>query len=165
MAGIPDFLAMNVTKAPFDKKEVRQAIAWAIDRKAIQDIAYFGSGEVGVQEVASGSPWYDGVDPYAAGPDLAQGQATARRRRLPERPDDPLPRPAAVSGAAEDRRDRRRAAQADRHHDADRAGRRLRLVRPVLQGRLRDHSAYQERTIDPDNFYSLVVKTGGPSTR
>jgi peptide/nickel transport system substrate-binding protein len=23
-------------------------------------------------------------------------------------------------------------------------------------------SAYQERTIDPDNFYSLVLKTGGP---
>jgi peptide/nickel transport system substrate-binding protein len=23
-------------------------------------------------------------------------------------------------------------------------------------------SAYQERTIDPDNFYSLVIKSGGP---
>ena len=23
-------------------------------------------------------------------------------------------------------------------------------------------SAYQERSIDPDNFYSLVIKTGGP---
>jgi hypothetical protein len=26
-------------------------------------------------------------------------------------------------------------------------------------------SAYQERTIDPDNFYSLVIKSGGPIKR
>lgn len=29
-------------------------------------------------------------------------------------------------------------------------------------GKYQITSAYQERTIDPDNFYSLVIKSGGP---
>ena len=31
-----------------------------------------------------------------------------------------------------------------------------------VAGKFQITSAYQERTIDPDNFYSLVIKSGGP---
>jgi peptide/nickel transport system substrate-binding protein len=31
-----------------------------------------------------------------------------------------------------------------------------------VKGNYQITSAYQERTIDPDNFYSLVLKSGGP---
>lgn len=37
------FLAMNVKRPPLDKKEVRQAFAWAIDREAIAKVAYLGT--------------------------------------------------------------------------------------------------------------------------
>lgn len=33
-----------------------------------------------------------------------------------------------------------------------------------VSGNFQINSAYQERTIDPDNFYSLVLKSGGPIT-
>jgi dipeptide transport system substrate-binding protein len=39
------FWAFNVQKAPFDKKEVRQALAMAIDRDAIIKDVYLGAGE------------------------------------------------------------------------------------------------------------------------
>jgi dipeptide transport system substrate-binding protein len=39
------YLAMNVTKPPFDKKEVRQAINMAIDRDAILKEVYQGAGQ------------------------------------------------------------------------------------------------------------------------
>jgi dipeptide transport system substrate-binding protein len=39
------YLSMNVTKPPFDKKEVRQAIAMAIDRDSILKEVYQGAGQ------------------------------------------------------------------------------------------------------------------------
>jgi peptide/nickel transport system substrate-binding protein len=74
VAGIPDFLAMNTKKAPFDNKALRQAIALAVDKAEIRTVAYFGAGENGGEEVPSGSPWYDGADPYTK-PDLAAAKA------------------------------------------------------------------------------------------
>lgn len=69
-AGIPDFIAFNCSKAPFNNKALRQAIAAAVDRDEIINIAYFGAGEKGYMEVPSGSPWYGGEPPYTKGPDL-----------------------------------------------------------------------------------------------
>lgn len=57
-AGIPDFLAFNTSKAPFNNKALRQAIAAAVDRSEILAVAYFGAGEAGYMEVPSGSTWY-----------------------------------------------------------------------------------------------------------
>lgn len=37
-----DFINFHITKAPFNKKEVRQAIAWAVDRQEIVDMIYYG---------------------------------------------------------------------------------------------------------------------------
>ena len=48
LAGIPDFLAMNTKKAPFDNVAVRQAVALGIDREQIRAAAYFGAGENGL---------------------------------------------------------------------------------------------------------------------
>ncbi|MBP2707744.1 hypothetical protein JOL79_28570 [Microbispora sp. RL4-1S] len=161
VAGIPDFLAMNVAKAPFDKKEVRQAIAWAIDRKVIRQIAYFGSGEVGVEEVPSGSPWFDGVDPYASGPDLAKAKQllaaagyadglTIRYLGLPQYP-ELLKTGEVVADQLKQIGITMQIEQVDVSVWFDR----------YSKGDYEITSAYQERTIDPDNFYSLVVKTGG----
>ena len=74
-AASPDFIAFNNGQPPFDNKALRQAVAWAMDRKAIKDIAYFGTGEVGVEEVPSASIFFDGTDNYAKAPDLAMAKA------------------------------------------------------------------------------------------
>ena len=60
-AGIPDYIAMNTTQPPFDNKLVRQAVYAALDRDAIRQVAYFGAGESGIEEVPTGSSWYDGT--------------------------------------------------------------------------------------------------------
>jgi peptide/nickel transport system substrate-binding protein len=39
-----DFLYFNLRKPPFDNLKVRQAIAWAIDRKALTDTVLYGHG-------------------------------------------------------------------------------------------------------------------------
>ncbi|KHK96697.1 hypothetical protein LK09_14135 [Microbacterium mangrovi] len=41
-----DGIVFNVTKAPFDDVKVRQAVAWALDRKAIVDTVYGGAAKV-----------------------------------------------------------------------------------------------------------------------
>lgn len=39
-----DYIGINTAKKPFDDPRVRQAMAWAVDRKAIVDVALFGEG-------------------------------------------------------------------------------------------------------------------------
>src|SRR4051794_26320018 len=70
LAGIPDFLSMNVKKPPFNNKALRQAVAWALDKNEIRAVAYFGAGENGSEEVPSASIWHDDADPYRGGPNL-----------------------------------------------------------------------------------------------
>ena len=41
----------------------------------IRDVAYFGAGEIGSEEVPTGSPWFDGADVYAGGPDVEKAKA------------------------------------------------------------------------------------------
>lgn len=160
-AGIPDFLAMNVNQAPFDQIEVRQAVAWALDRTVIRDIAYFGAGEVGIQEVPSGSTWFDGTDAYAGGPDIDKAkellaaagitdEITVQYLGLPQYPE--------LLKTGEVVREQLKAIginmeieQVDVSVWFDR----------YSSGDYQITSAYQERSVDPDNFYSIVVKTGG----
>lgn len=160
-AGIPDYLAMNVNRAPFDIKEVRQAVAWALDRSVIRDIAYFGAGEVGAQEVPTGSTWYDGTDLYADGPDIDKAkellasagitdEITVQYLGLPQYPE--------LLKTGEVVREQLKAIginmeieQVDVSVWFDR----------FSSGDYQITSAYQERSVDPDNFYSIVVKTGG----
>jgi peptide/nickel transport system substrate-binding protein len=48
---LPEVLLMNITVPPFDKLQVRQAIAYAVDRQQLIDLAYPGYG----------TPWYSPV--------------------------------------------------------------------------------------------------------
>jgi len=73
--GIPDEIRFQTAKPPFNNKALRQAVAWAIDRKAVRDVAYFGTGQLGAEEFGSGSPWSDGVDPYPGSPDVNKAKA------------------------------------------------------------------------------------------
>jgi peptide/nickel transport system substrate-binding protein len=74
VAGLPDYIAMNCTKAPFDNVKLRQAVAWATDRKAILQLAYSGVGEVANEEVATGNAWHSGSTTYNAAPDLEKAK-------------------------------------------------------------------------------------------
>jgi len=160
-AGIPDFLALNTAKAPFDDPNVRAAIALAVDKTQIRDIAYFGAGEVGSMEVPSGSPWFGGDDPYAAGPDVEAARAklaeagvtgtlTINYLGLPQYPE--------LLKTGEVVREQLKAVGVDL------------VIEPVdvsvwfdrfVSGDYEMTSAYQERTLDPDNFYALVLRSGG----
>jgi peptide/nickel transport system substrate-binding protein len=73
-AGLPDYIAFNMTKPPFDNAKLRQAVAWATDRKAILQLAYSGVGEVANEEVASGNAWSSGSTAYDAAPDLEKAK-------------------------------------------------------------------------------------------
>ncbi len=66
------YIGMNNTFAPFDKKEVRQAIAMGIDRKRIVDTFYPAGSEVAdfftpcaIPNGCAGDKWY-GFDPVKA---------------------------------------------------------------------------------------------------
>lgn len=161
IAGIPDFLALNTTKPPFDNAAVRAAVALAVDKTQIRDIAYFGAGEVGSMEVPSGSPWFGGDDPYAAGPDIEAAKAklaeagvttplTINYLGLPQYPE--------LLKTGEVVREQLKQIGIDLQ------------IEPVdvsvwfdrfVKGDYEMTSAYQERTIDPDNFYALVLRSGG----
>ena len=69
-AGLPDFLVMNSSQPPFDNVKLRQAIAWATDRKAILQLAYSSVGEVATEEVATGSAWHSGSTAFETAPDI-----------------------------------------------------------------------------------------------
>jgi peptide/nickel transport system substrate-binding protein len=161
VSGIPDFLALNMKKAPFDNKALRQAIALAVDKDQIRTVAYFGAGESGGEEVPSGSPWYDGADPYKT-PNIA-----AAKKKMAEagHPNGltidylGLPQYPELLKTGQVVRDQLRQIgitmnikQVDVSVWFDR----------FSKGDYQITSAYQERTIDPDNFYSLVLKSGGP---
>jgi peptide/nickel transport system substrate-binding protein len=156
-AGLPDFLTFVVDKPPFNNKKLRQAIAWAIDKRAILAVAYFGVGEVGSEEVPTGSSWYTSGDPYRNGPDLNKAQRllheagypngiTIEYLGLPQYPEllktgEIIKEQLAQIGITMN------ITQIEVNPWS------TRLVNKKYQ----ITSAYQERTIDPDNFYSLLL--------
>ena len=73
-AGLVQFLSFNLKDPVMGNKALRQAMTWAIDREEILKVAFFGVGEIGSEEVPTGSRSYDGEDPYAGGPDLGKAR-------------------------------------------------------------------------------------------
>lgn len=156
-AGLPDFLTFVVDRPPFNNKKLRQAVAWAIDKRGILALAYSGVGEVGSEEVPTGSTWYTDNDPYRHGPDLNRAQRllheagypkglTVEYLGLPEYPEllktgEIVKEQLAQIGITMN------ITQLAVNPWSDR------LVKKQYQ----ITSAYQERTIDPDNFYSLLL--------
>jgi peptide/nickel transport system substrate-binding protein len=56
----PDFVMwLNNTKPPFDNKALRQAVAWAVDRDAIQKALFFDTGQPGTYLTRPGTWAYD----------------------------------------------------------------------------------------------------------
>jgi peptide/nickel transport system substrate-binding protein len=159
-AGIPDYLALNTVVPPFDDPAVRQAVRMAVDVGQIRDIAYFGAGEDGFQEVPSGSSWFDteatppARDVEGAKALLAEAGVTTpltvEYLGLPQYPE--------LLKTGEVVREQLKEIGIDM------------VIEPVdvsvwfdrfVNGDYQITSAYQERTIDPDNFYALVLRTGG----
>ncbi len=162
VAGIPDYIAMNTKTAPFDNIKVRQAVALAIGRADIRNVAYLGTGEDGLLEVPTGSSWYDTTGLFAPAQDIEKAKAllaeaglsggiTVEYLGLPQYPE--------LLKTGQVLRDQLKQIGIDM------------TIKPVdvsvwydafVSGTYLITSAYQERTLDPDNFYSLVIKSGGP---
>jgi peptide/nickel transport system substrate-binding protein len=162
-AGIPDFLALNTSQPPFSNKALRQAVAAAVDRKEILEVAYFGVGEQGVMEVPSGSSWYGGKAPYANGPDLT----LAKRKMveagcanglnvtylaLPQYPG--LQKTGIVL--------KQQLQQIGINVTIQQLEITVWLERYV-KGDYQMTSSFWSETIDPDNFYSTQLATGSPN--
>ena len=162
VAGIPDFLAFNTKKPPFDNPKVRQAVALAISRSDIRDVAYLGTGELGLEEVPTGSVWYDATGVFGAEQDIAKAKQLLTEAGYPNGLSVEylgLPQYPELLKTGQVVRDELKAIGIDM------------TIKPVdvsiwydayVAGNYQVTSAYQERTIDPDNFYSLVIKSGGP---
>ncbi|MBC7592012.1 MAG: hypothetical protein H7226_13350, partial [Salinibacterium sp.] len=161
-AGIPDFLAMNTTQAPFDDPKVRQAIALAIDRSEIKKVAYLGTGENGLIEVPTGSSWYDDQGVFAAEPDVAKAKQLLADAGYPDGLSIDylgLSQYPELLKTGQIVREQLKAIGVDLTISAVDVSV---WYDAFVSGNYQITSAYQERTIDPDNFYSLVVKSGGP---
>ena len=66
-------ISFNVTKPPFDKKEVRQAVAEILDRDQINKTVFFGVNTVGQGPIPPSSWAFDaGLKPYGGNVDKAK---------------------------------------------------------------------------------------------
>lgn len=161
-AGIPDYLAMNTTKAPFDNVKVRQAFALAVDRSEIKDVAYLGTGEDGLEEVPTGSSWYDDSTIFASKPDVAKAKSLLAEAGYA---DGLKVEYLGLSQYPELLKTGQVLREQLKKIGVDMTIKAVEVSVWYDQFSSKDYaltSAYQERTIDPDNFYSLVIKSGGP---
>ncbi len=162
VAGIPDYIALNTKIAPFDNIKVRQAVALAINRADIRNVAYLGTGEDGLEEVPTGSSWYDTAGLFAPNQDIDKAKALLAEAGLGDSISIEylgLPQYPELLKTGQVLRDQLKQIGIDM------------TIKPVdvsvwydafVSGKYVITSAYQERTLDPDNFYSLVIKSGGP---
>ncbi len=76
LANVPSndywYFALNEAKKPFDDPRVRQAFAWAIDRKAIAEAAKYGAAQVNETAIPQTSQWYYDYSPYSQDPAKAK---------------------------------------------------------------------------------------------
>ena len=84
-------LSMNNTRAPFDDPDVRRAVAYAVDRTAVNEVVYNGLGtDTGGAPVPPTDPWYPGRDFYPFDPDKARELLAGRTPEItitvPNRP-------------------------------------------------------------------------------
>jgi peptide/nickel transport system substrate-binding protein len=162
VAGIPDFLTLNTKVAPFDNVKVRQAIALAINRDDIRRVAYMGTGEAGLIEVPTGSRWYDATGVFGATQDIE-----AAKKLLIEAgyPDGLTVEYLGLSQYPELLKTGQVVREQFKAIGIDMTIRAVDVsvwYDAFVSGNFQITSAYQERTIDPDNFYSLVIRSGGP---
>ncbi|HEV2036773.1 MAG TPA: ABC transporter substrate-binding protein [Candidatus Dormibacteraeota bacterium] len=160
-AGIPDYIAFNCKQAPFNNKTLRQAVSWAIDRKAIRDVAYFGTGELGVEEVPSQSIFYDGEDRFASAPDVNKAKSLLAQAGHPNGLDieyTGLPQYPELLKTGEVIQQNLKAVGINMKVTELEVG--VWFDR-YLKGNYDLTSAYFAGTVDPDTFYSQILHTGG----
>jgi peptide/nickel transport system substrate-binding protein len=161
-AGLPDYLALNTTKPPFDNAKLRQAVAWAIDRSTILQLAYSGIGEVANEAVSTGSAWYTGVDPYASAPDLDKAKQllaesgydagkTIEMLSLPQYPE--LQRTAEIV--------KDQLGKIGLNVDLKQVEVTVWLDQFINKG-YQITTAYQQGILDPDDFYYLTLHSAEP---
>jgi peptide/nickel transport system substrate-binding protein len=66
------YLALNEARAPWKDVRVRQAIAYAIDRKAIVQATSYGTATANQLAIPKGNPWYTPYDTYSYDIDKAK---------------------------------------------------------------------------------------------
>ncbi len=74
-AFLPDMIALNCKIPPFNDERVRQAVAWAIDRKEIASLVFYTEGVAATEAVSPPNPFYSGANPYAGAPDPAKAKS------------------------------------------------------------------------------------------
>jgi len=69
-----EYFGFNLADAyPGRSKKFRQAFQWAIDREALHQVAYFGTGSIGYDGIMPGSPFHDpNYKPYKRDMDKAK---------------------------------------------------------------------------------------------
>jgi peptide/nickel transport system substrate-binding protein len=67
------YLGLNCNKAPFDNKDARLALDYAIDKESVAEAALYGTGRTTATPAAPGSPWVnENVQPRPQDPDKVQ---------------------------------------------------------------------------------------------
>lgn len=66
------YITMNQAKAPWDRVEARQAVAYAIDRAAIVQAVSFGTADANQLAIPEGSTWYVDYGPFTTDPGRAR---------------------------------------------------------------------------------------------
>jgi peptide/nickel transport system substrate-binding protein/oligopeptide transport system substrate-binding protein len=77
-----EYLWMNVRKKPFNDPRVRQAVCWALDRRAILKM-WSGKGEVAGEFLPPGMPGVQRLHRYQ-GPDTSKARALLREAGYPD---------------------------------------------------------------------------------
>ena len=82
-AFFPDLFLINCTKPPFDKREVRQALSWALNRKAIADLVWHGQAMPSAEALAPTNPLYAGSNPFEGAPNVAKAKELLAKAGFP----------------------------------------------------------------------------------
>ncbi len=160
--GLVQFLSFNLKDPVMGNKALRQAMTWAIDREEILKVAFFGVGEIGSEEVPTGSRWYDGEDPYAGGPDLGKARELIAQSGLktPIKVEylawSSAPYPARVGEVV-----REQLKQIGVDFQITKLEQATWLKR-VLGGDYQATMIFNDRTVDPDDLFAQVFVSDGP---
>jgi peptide/nickel transport system substrate-binding protein len=66
------YMSMNYDRPPFDNRDVRRAISFAIDREAVAEAAWFGAAQPNQTAIPEDSFFYSDYAPFQPDPDQAR---------------------------------------------------------------------------------------------